>query len=145
MKPVAAARSQLLKEIFPSGVPVLWCPPLTHYDVDGNIDEQRIAAHLAYLAPHVKTFLIPGSTGDAWELSEQETSQLLDIALEQAQKLDVQILIGALKPDASEALDIIQKTVERLKARTREPDARRALREARVCGFAVCGPRGKEL
>ncbi len=141
----AARRASLLASLFPGGVPLLWCPPLTHYDRHGAIDGLRIAAHLRHLSAHVKGLLIPGSTGDGWELSEQEIRQLLDIALEQVRRLNLHLLIGALSPDADEALKTIHKAVERLKARARETDPARALAGARVCGFTVCAPRGRQL
>jgi len=141
---IAAERAQLLERLFPGGVPRLWCPSLTHYDPNGAIDGARIAAHLRFLSPHVKGFLIPGSTGDGWELSEAEVSQLLDIALDQAQKLQFHLLIGILKADANAALNLLRDTMERIQARTKERDAISALIKARVCGFAVCPPRGKE-
>ncbi len=140
-----ARRKQLLKHLFPGGVPSLWCPALTHYDAHGAIDGPRIAAHLEHISPHVKGFLIPGSTGDGWELTEQETGQLLEIAIDQAQRLNLHLLIGALKHDAREALRMIRETVDRIKVRTNESDVRLALAKARVCGFTVCPPRGAEL
>src|SRR5437868_14826169 len=83
----ASRRAQLLKRLFPHGVPTLWCPSLTHYTSDGAIDEARTTAHLHHLAPHVKGFLIPGSTSDGWELNDEEFWKLLEIALAQTQKL----------------------------------------------------------
>lgn len=142
---ITTKRAGLLKRLFTDGVPVLWCPSLTHYNQDGAIDSARIAAHLRHLSPHVKGLLIPGSTGDGWELSERESTGLLDIVLDQAQELKLHLLIGALKPDASQALKTIHDTVERLKTRAQESDAERALAKTRVCGFTVCPPRGKEL
>ncbi len=141
---IAAERAQLLERFFPGGVPRLWCPSLTHYHPNGAIDGARMAAHLRFLSPRVKGFLIPGSTGDGWELSEAEISQLLDIALDQAQKLQFHLLIGILKADASAALNLLSNTMERIQARTNERDAISTLIKARVCGFAVCPPRGKE-
>lgn len=55
---------QSLSSIFPKGVPLLWCPPLTHYDRQGAVDPSRMAAQFQQLAPYVGGFLIPGSTGD---------------------------------------------------------------------------------
>src|SRR5216683_6834949 len=141
---IAAERAQLLERLFPGGVPRLWCPSLTHYHPNGAIDGARIAAHLRFLSPHVKGFLIPGSTGDGWELSEAEFGQWLDIALDQAQKLQFHLLIGILKADAGAAFNLLRNTMERIQARTNERDAIGALIKARVCGFAVCPPRGKE-
>src|SRR5207253_1464769 len=120
MKPGGASRDQLLKTIFPGGVPTLWCPSLTHYSDHGELDRPRTAAHLRHLAAHVKGFLIPGSTGDGWELDEREFRELLDLALEQALSLELHVLIGVLKPDAAEALNTIRSTVEWIKSRAKE-------------------------
>jgi len=142
---VATIRAQLLARLLPHGVPVLWCPLLTHYDSQGAIDRSRIAAHLRHLSPHVNAFLIAGSTGDGWEMNDFEFRQLLDIVLIEALKLDLHLLIGALKTDARDALSTIRETEAWLKSRTNESDSVRALPKARVCGFTVCAPRGKEL
>src|SRR6516162_8212495 len=102
-------REQFLKSVFPQGVPLLWCPPLTHYDRNGSIDGQRIAAHLKHLSPYVKGFLIPGSTGDGWELTPAERRQVLTIGIQLAQQLNVQVLIGALHPDSNESANLIRQ------------------------------------
>lgn len=141
----AAARARLVRRLFPSGVPVLWCPPLTHYDGEGAIDRARIEAHLRHVSSYVKGFLIPGSTGDGWELSNRERRQVLVVALEQAQKLKAHLLVGVLKATAAEAVAAIQEDADWLKARAKERDTQRALAKVRVRGFTVCPPRGKDL
>lgn len=141
----AANRAQLLCRLFPGGIPKLWCPALTHYDSNGRIDKTRITAHLRHLSPNVCGFLIPGSTGDGWELSDAETGRLLEVALEQAEKLKVHLLIGALKPTAEGALKMLWDTIDWLESRTGEGDMVKSLAKARVCGFAICPPRGKEV
>jgi len=138
-------RTQLLARLFPEGIPKLWCPALTHYDRDGKIDAQRIEAHLRHMSTNVTGFLIPGSTGDGWELSDTEVSQLLRTALEQAQKLNLHLLIGALKPDADTALRMIWDTMDSLESGTNQGDLGKLLAKTRVCGFAICPPRGKDL
>src|SRR3954452_941962 len=105
--PIAVARKQVLKSLFPDGIPGLWCPGLTHYDRDGAIDASRIVAHLRFMSPQVKGFLIPGSTSDGWDLSNLETRQLLEIVLPEAQKLGLHLLIGILKPTTTETLGTI--------------------------------------
>src|SRR2546422_147177 len=92
----AAQRQELLARLFPDGVPTLWCPMITHYRSDGAIDGGRMAAHLKHLSPYIKGFLIPGSTGDGWELDAEEVRQLLEIALDQCEKLRLHLLIGML-------------------------------------------------
>lgn len=138
-------RSEILGRLFPEGVPKLWCPTLTHYDRNGNIDAERITAHLRHLSPNVSAFLIPGSTGDGWELNDNQTRQALEIALEQAPQLNFHVLIGALKPTAAAALRMISDTIGWLESRTGETAVANSMAKARVCGFATCPPRGKGI
>ena len=144
-QPFTVARAQFLTERFSKGVPPLWCPPLTHYTRQGALDASRMVAHLRHLSSCVGGLLIPGSTGDGWELTGAERRQVLAIGLEQAQRLDLQVLIGALKPDADETMALICQDMEWLKAQFGESDAAKALHKAHVCGFTVCPPRGSEL
>lgn len=141
---VLTQRLKLLKTVFPSGVPQLWCPPLTHYKEDGSIDKHRIAAHLQHLSTHVKGFLIPGSTGDGWELTDAETKGILELALDLALKFQFHLLIGALKSTPAEVLAFINHAVRRIQARTGQQDPHKALAQARVSGFAVCAPHGEK-
>jgi len=122
----------------------LWCPLLTHYDSTGTIDSARIAAHVRHLSPYVKGFLIPGSTGDGWELSDSETRKLIEIALDVVGTFDVNLLIGVLKAETVEAENAIGDILTFIKNRTGETDPALALTDARVCGFTVCPPRGKD-
>jgi dihydrodipicolinate synthase/N-acetylneuraminate lyase len=138
-------RSQILGRLFPEGVPKLWCPALTHYDRDGKIDRKRIAAHLRHLSANVTGFLIPGSTGDGWELTDAEERQLLEIALEQAQELKLHLLIGALKPDPEAALRMIWDAIDWIVSRIGESEIAKVFAKAHICGFAICAPRGKEI
>jgi dihydrodipicolinate synthase/N-acetylneuraminate lyase len=140
----AQNRSQLLARLFPEGVPKLWCPALTHYDREGRIDAERIAAHLRHMSAHVKGFLIPGSTGDGWELDDAETRQLLRIAIQLAGALQFHLLIGALKPDADSGLKMFWDTIDWVESRM-EDKGLNALAKARVSGFVICPPRGKDV
>jgi dihydrodipicolinate synthase/N-acetylneuraminate lyase len=104
-----------------------------------------MAAHLRHLSSHIGGLLIPGSTGDAWELSKAERRQLLQIAISQAQQLELQVLIGTLHPDPSETLNLIREDLEWLESRFGEPDILALLAKARVCAFTICPPRGEGL
>jgi hypothetical protein len=86
------SRKEIGKFHFPFGIPRLWCPPLTHYKPDGSLDTNRIASHLRHLSPYVQTYLIFGSTGDGWELSDGEMSELLDFLILQAEELEIRLL-----------------------------------------------------
>ena len=112
--------------LFPRGIPPLWCPLLTHYRDDGSLDHARITAHLRHLAPHVKGFLIPGSTGDGWEMSDSEIRELLGLAQEQTANLEVHLLIGVLKTEASEATRVIRETAAMVGRDSVEPHLERS-------------------
>src|SRR3989442_8175523 len=118
---------------------------ITHYDRGGGIDAQRMAAHLRHLSPHVKGFLIPGSTGDGWELSDAETRRLLEVVIEQITKLNLHLLVGALKTEAEAALRAIWDSIGWIEARTTDDPLENNLAQSGVCGFTICPPRGKEL
>ena len=141
----AVERRKWLARLLPDGIPALWCPLITHYDRDGAIDQPRVAAHLRHLSPYVKGFLIPGSTGDGWELSDTETRRLLEVVLEQITKLNLHLLVGALKTEAEAALRAIRETIDWIEARSDDGHSENSLAQAGVCGFTICPPRGKEL
>lgn len=142
---VPEQRRLLLRRLFPDGVPPLWCPLIAHYRDDGTPDAGRMRAHLRQLAPQVKGFLIPGSTGDGWELRDDETDALLDVAFDLAAELDLHLLVGVLKTTAPEMRAMIQRTLARLRERTGVNEDLEAMCGARVCGFTVCPPRGADL
>jgi 4-hydroxy-tetrahydrodipicolinate synthase len=72
-----AKRHSLITRLFPEGIPRLWCPPLTHYTDDGNIDLERMAAHLGHMSRWIKTYLVPGTTGDGWKMTEDQIRRVL--------------------------------------------------------------------
>jgi 4-hydroxy-tetrahydrodipicolinate synthase len=123
----------------------LWCPLLTHYRDDGNIDFDRMSVHLGQVTPWVRGYLIPGSTGDGWELDEEETLAVTEFAVRQAQAQGLSLLVGLLRTETS----VVKKTLESmlllLERMTGTADARQRLDEARVCAFAVCPPKGATL
>ncbi len=123
----------------------MWCPLLTHYTGDGALDRTRITAHLAHLAPHVKGFLIPGSTGDGWEMNDREIRELLGVTLDVAEKLKLHVLVGVLKTEDGAVRQTILDTVAWLKDRAHSERVEDAMAQGRVCGFTVCPPRGQNL
>ena len=104
-----------------------------------------MVAHLRHLSPHVKGFLIPGSTGDGWELTDRQTQRVVQVALDQAERFGFMLLIGILKPTGGAMLNDIEQTMQRISEWTGEADSLAALKKARVCGFTVCPPRGKDV
>jgi dihydrodipicolinate synthase/N-acetylneuraminate lyase len=142
---MSTSRFQLLQALFPEGVPSLWCPPLTHYTRHGEIDHVRMRAHLRFMAPWVRGLLVPGTTGDGWELTPDEVQELMDLVLAEVPNSRMHLLWGALHPNAGEARNLIQAARKKLALRAGTRQDQDALRSTRVCGFAICPPRGADL
>lgn len=142
---VAATRSALMRRLLPDGVPTLWCPLLTHYDDAGRIDFARIRRHLDFLAPCVRGFLVPGSTGDGWQLRDDQTHELLQGVVEMAVERRLVLLIGVLKPTASAMHEAMARTTRWLQERAGTSDTTAALCSASVAGFTYCAPHGAAL
>jgi dihydrodipicolinate synthase/N-acetylneuraminate lyase len=138
-------RLELIRELFFDRIPRLWCPLLTHYKDDGTIDFERMSAHIAQLVPWVKGYLIPGSTGDGWELDEQETLGLVEFAAKQGRKHGITILLGVLRAEPAAMKETIQAMVRMLQRVTAVNDVMTCLHVASVCGFTICPPAGKTL
>jgi dihydrodipicolinate synthase/N-acetylneuraminate lyase len=138
-------RKELVRKLFPEGIPRLWSPPLAHYTGSVGLDKKHTRSHLLFMAPYVKTHLIPGSTGDGWELSQKEIDNLIEFIITETRDLGVRLLIGVLRPDAEKAREDIKKTVRFLMGITGSGDAEKALYASGVCGFTVCAPRGKDI
>ena len=49
----------------------LWVPIISQYQNTKNLelDEKLIQKHINWLDPHVKQFLVCGTTGDGWNLT----------------------------------------------------------------------------
>ncbi len=149
--PVAEERAAIVERLFPAGIPQLWCPLLTHYrERRGSVvvDYERIRAHLNHLAPFVKTFLVPGSTGDGWEMSAGQQHELITRLRELAAAYGVWVMVGVLRTGRGEARATIDETANTLvggplPAGYEERAA--LLAQHRVCGFTVTPPRGADL
>lgn len=141
-----AARRALLQTLLPDGVPALWCPLLTHYRVDGSLDHARMRQHLDALKGSVGGLLVPGSTGDGWELDDAEVRTLLAFLLPEAKARGMAVLIGVLKTTTDAVLATLADTMAWLRQSTGVDGTDLAtLRAAGVCGFTVCPPAGAEL
>ena len=136
------ARQGLVEALFPDGMPGLWCPPLTHFDACGRIDRGRIEKHLQQIVPHVRGLLVPGSTGEGWQLRNPEIRELLTIVIAAAQRWNLHVLIGALKHDTAEMVETITATAQAARnhgrharlVRHRSTDSRRRLCRVRAAG-----------
>ena len=126
-------------------MPRLWCPPLTHFTADGSLDTTRMEAHWRAMRPDVSGFLVPGSTGEGWELDQAETARLLEFCLGLARDLDALVLVGMLRPDAADARAAMAAFIQDAQRRAGTDDITRALAALGVCGFTVCATTGEHL
>jgi hypothetical protein len=69
----------------------------------------------------------------------------LVIALEEARRLNLLVLAGALRPLATDARQVIVETTAFLRRLAGADSDEEALVRTRVCGFALCPPRGKKM
>ena len=144
MNDEADIRRRLIAELFPHGVPRLWCPLLTHYDDGGSIDLNRMSAHLAHISQWVKGYLIPGTTGDGWELNDRETVELVRFSVAEARKGDLVLLLGILRPETAAMEGILNEIITLVEAMTGRKE-RDCLSAARIAAFTVCPPKGQAL
>jgi 4-hydroxy-tetrahydrodipicolinate synthase len=125
-------REDRQRKLFPNGSPRLWCPALTHFRQSHEPDTQRMYLHLQHLSLHTKALLVPGSTGEGWEMSDGDIRKVLDIVFEIAESLGLQILVGVLKTTLQEVLSCMQ-SLEYLSS------------HPAFVGFTVCPPKGDGL
>jgi len=145
MSTVSSKRKNLQELLFPRGIPSLWCPSLTHFDAGRRIDLGRMGAHLAWMMPHVKGYLVPGSTGDGWDLDDAETDTVVRFAVDMARKKGVSLLLGALRKNTVDVTGSIERFLDILRRLTGKTDPLAALIASGVSGFTVCPPAGKDL
>jgi len=138
-------RKAFVKSFLPSNIPRLWCPLLTHYREDGSIDFDRMSAHLRFVLPWVKGYLIPGSTGDGWELDDRETLEVVNFALRKSREHEMYLRLGVLKTDLGSMNRTLENMIGALQGVPGKADVAGLLQRAHVCGFTVCPPKGKTL
>ncbi|HWR12481.1 MAG TPA: dihydrodipicolinate synthase family protein [Rectinemataceae bacterium] len=153
---VRERRAAIISTLHPEGIPSLWCPPITHYGAKGGIDAARSEAHLGRIIPSAPCLLIPGSTGDGWEMGEAETEALLRCLFPIVASLGGKVLVGALHPNEAAAkrametrmnlaLDVAGEGI-RAESLLGDPEkAAAACAKAGIAGFAVCAPAGIDL
>lgn len=132
MTSTASTRKALIIEKFPQGIPRLWCPTLTHFSAAAQPAPRRIRQHYQALSPYVKGILVPGSTGEGWEMSDADVRGLLELTLDAASQFGMHALIGVLKTDGEAVLSSLNS----LRSFQSHPA---------VVGFTICPPKGSQL
>jgi dihydrodipicolinate synthase/N-acetylneuraminate lyase len=138
-------RRELIRQLLPDGIPRLWCPLLTHYKDDGAIDFPRMTAHYNHIVPWVRGYLMPGSTGDGWDLDHEETMKVVDFAIRMARKHNTRVLLGVLRADTDSMKKTIDDMLIVLGSLAGTDDILPAFLHTHVCGFTVCPPTGPSI
>ena len=86
-----------------------------------------------------------GTTGDAWELTPAETRDLIGIVLDNVQRLQLHLLLGALHPDAAQARRIVEENLGMLRERAGIGSTGGVWKQSHVSGFTICPPRGEGI
>ncbi len=113
----------------------LWVPLLTHYRHSSSgltIDPDRMMAHLDAIRPSVRQFLLAGSTGDGWEMSDSQFLDLLRLSRRRDAFAGCRLLFGVLRP-TTEAVVARARLVERGLVEDGQP-------AGEYVGLAVCPP-----
>ena len=129
---VLQTRRELQARLFPAGIPRLWCPTLTHFSEARTPDGPRLRRHLEVLAPHVQGILVPGSTGEGWEMDDADIRRLLEIVLNAAGSIGLHVLIGVLKTSVDDMLACLDGMHD-------------LVSQPCVAGVTICPPRGSTL
>jgi dihydrodipicolinate synthase/N-acetylneuraminate lyase len=109
-----------------------WTPLIGHYGPDGGLDEVRVRRHVAAIAPHVRQYLLAGTTGDGWTMSDAVLRQWLALASRpDAFGPDQSFLVGAFGDTTDAAIE---------RAATIEDHFLRHRPVARFAGLTLCAP-----
>jgi len=138
-------REACIADLFPQGMPRLWCPILTHFRGPRQLDAERITRHLQHLAPYVQGILVPGSTGEGWEMTDDDVLELLAVVLDAVQGRGIKVLIGVLKTDIAAVLNCLDTTARWLLRHSGCSAMEEVFASTGVVGFTVCPPCGSEL
>ena len=145
MDSVAKRRGELIRRLFPGGVPRILCPVLTHLTPDGAVDGFRMRAMIRSLAPHVGGLIAAGGTGDGWAMNRKQCAQVLDACLSEAKGLGMRVLFSVLEEETQDAYGTIVYHLYQLRREYGNESHIDNLAAAGLCGYSVCAPKGSDL
>jgi 4-hydroxy-tetrahydrodipicolinate synthase len=117
----------------------LWVPIISQYQNTKNLelDDKLIKKHINWLDPYVKQFLVCGTTGDGWNLTDELILNWLDILNDNSLiKKDNKILFGAFGKTTKDVLrrtDIIEKYITKNRS------------SAGFFGLTLCAPVNEDI
>lgn len=141
-------REEIRRLLFGDEALPLWVPLLTHYREAGEaaaVDAERTALHAAEVMKHSKLWIVADSTGDGWEVSDEQFDALVSFTLRPEFRGEgVRAFIGVLRPTTIEVralVDRVHHATGTSPGATLESNVRR-LAASGLAGIAVCPPVG---
>ena len=125
--------------LFMNNFDPLWAPILSHYELAGDLrlNKALIKKHMKWLEPNVKQFLVCGTTGDGWILSDKLINDWLEILTEKNFLTDQnKILFGAFGNTTKEVLHRAKLIEDYLTDHTCE---------ASFFGLTLCAPVNEKI
>lgn len=144
-------RPEIRQRVLPAAEFPLWVPLLTHYRQERDrlvIDTVRMQRQAAEVRRSIRLWMLAGTTGDGWELSETQFDALLNFSLSAAfRRLDARTLIGVLRPTTAEVIARIKRLRQWLGLTVMTPleDTIAAVSAQGLVGVTVCPPVGKAI
>ncbi len=127
-------------------VPKLWVPLLSHFQEDGlSIDTNRTKRHLQEIAQNVGGVLIPGSTGEGWEMELPARLSLLEQVLPLIKDNELAISIGILRTSSERVFSDLDSITARLMVWSQKKQLKQALDYYNIKGFTICNPKGTNI
>lgn len=132
-------------ELFP-----FWVPVITHYRAEPGlpVDAGRMARHARQIAPHTRLWMVGGTTGDGWNLTDAQYDGLLEYACSVGQaEPRPSIVLGALRPTTAGVIALI----ERIKRRIGLPEGSELdegiarMKDYGMAAITICAPVGAGL
>lgn len=125
-----------------------WVPVITHYQVDGSVDHDRMLSHARQIRPYTRLWMVAGTTGDGWLHSLSQYRQLVEYGCAVAsQSPQPTLLVGALQPDTRSVIERIEVVKDCLGI-ARDATLQENLPLLKRWGFAgvtICPPVGEQV
>lgn len=143
-------RTSILQHLIDPGTFPFWVPLITHYRQTASgiaVDPVRMLRHAHQIYSHTRCWMLGGTTGDGWALTDAQFDQLLDYAAGlPAHFSRPALILGALRPDTEEVLARIERIRQKfgLNGSTVESNLPALARQGLV-GVTICAPVGEQV
>ncbi|MFO1433622.1 MAG: dihydrodipicolinate synthase family protein [Candidatus Competibacteraceae bacterium] len=144
-------RATILQPVLPATEFPLWVPLLTHYRQERNrlvIDTARMQRHAAQVRRSIGLWMLAGTTGDGWDLSEAQFDTLLQLSQSRGfRQWQARTLIGVLRPTTAEVIARIDRLRQLLGLTVMTPleETLPAVAAHGLVGITVCPPVGTTI